>query len=152
MSWRQMAPHIINAVKMTASGATITLGSTVVSCALALQIEAASHRTLFKFFPHWYANVEHAYGIPDEMLATVRMEARNSEEDRLRLALFEQQEEEQALQASADNKIEQPQEIESDNRTIFNIESLVLGPARKQLQELSEISFTNELSASAMTA
>ena len=147
MSWRRLAPHIYTAAKMTASGATITLGSTVISCALALQIEAASHRTLFKFFPHWYANVEHAYGIPDELLATVRIEARNQKEDAARMALFQEQQ-----QALASKEEAQDETTEDRTQTIFNIESLVLGPARKQLQELSELTFTSDMSACAMTA
>lgn len=150
MSWRQLAKHTYTAAKFTASGATITLGSTVISCALALQIEAASHRTLFRFFPHWYANVEHANGIPDEMLATVRIEAQNAKKDAARMTRF--QEQQQALLTSTSKDQSQQLENREDmNQTIFNIEE-VLRPARKQLKEISDFSFANDMSACAMTA
>lgn len=146
MSWRKLAPHIYTAVKVAAAGVTITLGSTVISCASALQIESASHRTLFRFFPHWYANVEHAYGIPDALLSSVRTEARNEKQDAERIALYLQNQQQIMV------KGEGAPEMEEDLPTSFTIESLILGPARKQLHEISEMSFANDISACAMTA
>jgi hypothetical protein len=37
--------------------------STVASCVLAINVEGAAHRTLYRFFPHWYDNVKIAYGL-----------------------------------------------------------------------------------------
>mmetsp|Transcript_21939 Transcript_21939/g.62482 ORF Transcript_21939/g.62482 Transcript_21939/m.62482 type:complete len:231 (+) Transcript_21939:357-1049(+) len=52
----------------TAKGATITLGSTVASCVLAMHIESASHKFLYHYFPHKYANVEYAFGLTQRQL------------------------------------------------------------------------------------
>jgi hypothetical protein len=59
-------------LQATAKGAGITLGSTVISCGLAIQVEKTANRIFFYAAPHWYANVESAYGITDEQLASVR--------------------------------------------------------------------------------
>jgi hypothetical protein len=61
MSWRRP-------VAAFAGGAAVTLGSTVVSCALALQVEASTHRLFFWLAPHWYAKVDRASGLSDEDL------------------------------------------------------------------------------------
>jgi len=54
------------------SGATITLGSTIISCTGALYVEKTAHRTLYRWFPHWYGEVEQAFGLEDYELAAVR--------------------------------------------------------------------------------
>lgn len=59
-------------LQATAKGAGITLGSTVISCGLAIQVEKTANRLFFYAAPHWYANVDYAYGITDEQLASVR--------------------------------------------------------------------------------
>jgi hypothetical protein len=59
-------------LQATAKGAGITLGSTVISCGLAIQVEKTANRIFFYAAPQWYANVEYAYGITDEELASVR--------------------------------------------------------------------------------
>jgi hypothetical protein len=59
-------------LRATAKGAGITLGSTVISCGLAIQVEKTANRLFFYAAPHWYANVDYAYGITDEQLASVR--------------------------------------------------------------------------------
>jgi len=59
-------------LQATASGAAITLGSTVVSCAFALQVEKSANRLFFWMVPHKYANVERAYGLTQEQLDSVR--------------------------------------------------------------------------------
>jgi hypothetical protein len=59
-------------LQATAKGAAITLGSTVVSCGLAIQVEKSANRLLFYAAPHWYADVEYAYGISEEQLRSVR--------------------------------------------------------------------------------
>lgn len=59
-------------LQATARGAGITLGSTVISCGLAIQVEKNANRLFFYAAPHWYANVDYAYGITDEQLASVR--------------------------------------------------------------------------------
>jgi hypothetical protein len=65
MSWR----HPFQA---TLQGAAITLGSTVISCGLAIQVEASAHRLLFWCAPEKYANVEYAYGLEQSQLDSVR--------------------------------------------------------------------------------
>ncbi|CAB9506573.1 expressed unknown protein [Seminavis robusta] len=132
MSWRKLVPHIYSAAKVTATGASITLGSTVFSCYLALQIEAASHRTIFAFFPHWYANVEYANGIDPDLLASVRMQARLQQQEQVKRALLQPQ------QSTLKN-----QEDDTTTKTIFTVEGLV-EPMVKQVQL--------DLSACAMTA
>ena len=139
MSWRRLAPHIYSAAKATATGATITLGSTVFSCYLAIEIEAVSHRTLFAFFPHWYANVEHAHGIDPDLLASARLEAKNQQ--------YSQQ---QLLLTMPEEKNEETNE-EDRTKTVFTIESL-LEPARKRVQQVQDMSFVNDLGACAMTS
>ena len=47
-----------------ASGAAVTFSSTVLSCYIALSVEGAANRTLYRFFPHLYRDVKYAYGIP----------------------------------------------------------------------------------------
>jgi hypothetical protein len=59
-------------LQATAKGAAITLGSTVVSCGLAIQVEKSANRLFFYAAPHWYADVEYAYGISEEQLRSVR--------------------------------------------------------------------------------
>jgi len=53
-------------------GASITLGSTILSCVLAIQIEATGHQVLFYCRPHWYKNVAQAHGLTAEQLNSVR--------------------------------------------------------------------------------
>jgi hypothetical protein len=65
MSWR----HPFQA---TLQGAAITLGSTVISCGLAIQVEASAHRLLFWCAPEKYANVEYAYGLEQSQLDSVK--------------------------------------------------------------------------------
>jgi hypothetical protein len=67
-------------LQATAKGAAITLGSTVVSCGIATQVEKNTNRLFFYMAPHWYANVEQAYGITDEQLASVRHLRRKSDD------------------------------------------------------------------------
>jgi len=55
---------ITDAIKITVYGAGTVLVSTVTSCALAVIIERQAHRTLYRFFPHKYADVEYANGLP----------------------------------------------------------------------------------------
>jgi TnpA family transposase len=143
MSWRRLAPHIYSVAKVTATGAGITLGSTVFSCYLAVQIEAAGHQTLFTFFPHWYHNVEHANGIDPDLLASVRMQAKlkQLDEEKILLKTLQQQQQQQATNQAAMENIDR-------TKTVFTIERLV-DPAIKQVQELT---FINDLSACAMTS
>jgi len=55
-----------------AGGFFVTLGSAAVGCAGALYVERTAHRTLFRFFPHWYRDVEYAFGIEPHLLEAVR--------------------------------------------------------------------------------
>jgi len=55
---------IKTALRATASGAAVTLISTAFSCSLALAVESTAHKTLYAFFPHWYKDVQYAYGLP----------------------------------------------------------------------------------------
>ena len=59
-------------VRPFCSGAAITLGSMVISCTGALVVEWTAHQTLFHLFPHWYSDVEYAFGLKDFELAAVR--------------------------------------------------------------------------------
>ena len=52
------------AIKVTVNGAATILLTTFTSCALAVAIERAAHRTLYRSFPHWYKDVKHANGLP----------------------------------------------------------------------------------------
>ena len=135
-----MAPHIYSAAKATATGASITLGSTVFSCYLAIKIEAAGHRTLFSFFPHWYANVEHAHGIDPDKLASNRMICRQK-------VLDEQKTQHIALVAEEKKQKDDLRAMEDPTKTIFTVEGLV-EPTMKRVQGLSTI----DLGACAMTA
>jgi hypothetical protein len=65
MSWR----HPFQA---TLQGAAIKLGSTVIACGLAIQVEASAHRLLFWCAPEKYAHVEYAYGLDQSQLDSVR--------------------------------------------------------------------------------
>ena len=143
MSWRRMAPHVYSAAKATATGASITFGSTVVSCYLAIQIEAASHRALFSCFPHWYENVEQANGIHPDLLASARMEARRKREE-------EERTQQLLLKLAAQKELDAATKKKEDRtKTIFTVERFV-EPARRRVQELS--SFQADLGACAMTA
>jgi hypothetical protein len=64
--------------KTSAKGAAITLTSTVASCFLACYIEIGAHRLVYYYFPHKYANVEHASGITQEQLDAVRIYKTNT--------------------------------------------------------------------------
>ena len=55
-----------------AQGAAITLGSTFLSCFLAIQVEKMAHQFLFWIRPELYGNVQQAYGLTDEQLMSVR--------------------------------------------------------------------------------
>jgi len=81
MSWRYLRPYATAYLKETAKGAAGTLGSTVAACYLAINVEVVAHRTIFHFYPQWYANVEHANGLTQEMLDSVRIRARKEEEE-----------------------------------------------------------------------
>jgi len=142
MSWRKLAPHIYSAAKVTATGASITLGSTVFSCYLAIKVEAAGHRTLFAFFPHWYANVEHANGIDPELLASARI-MYGGQERQLKSKTLQQQMAKE--KEGTDSKTEDP--TKDPTKTVFTIESF-MDPAVKRVQELS----TLDLDSCAMTA
>lgn len=64
-------------------GAVITLGSTAVSCMLAIQVERAGHRLLFSFAPHLYAPVGQAAGLSEEDLQYARQMAQQRELDQV---------------------------------------------------------------------
>jgi hypothetical protein len=58
-----------------AQGAAITLGSTAISCTLALTVEQSAHRLFFWAAPHWYAKVDQAYGLTEEDLQYAKLAA-----------------------------------------------------------------------------
>ena len=72
MSWTRPAVSF-------AQGAAITLGSTAISCALALQVEKSAHRFFFWAAPHWYAKVDQAYGLTQEDLQYARLAGQQME-------------------------------------------------------------------------
>jgi len=53
-----------DALKITVYGAGTVLLSTITSCAIAVVVERSAHRTLYHFFPEWYADVKYANGLP----------------------------------------------------------------------------------------
>ena len=63
-------------------GAGVTLGSTVLSCGLAIQIEKSAHRLLYHCKPEWYATVEQAHGLTPDELAYAKTLQRQAEQNR----------------------------------------------------------------------
>jgi hypothetical protein len=61
------------AASFTVRGATVTFGSTVLSCIAACKIEQGANRMIYKYFPHKFANVEWANGLTEEQLDAVRV-------------------------------------------------------------------------------
>jgi hypothetical protein len=58
---------------LTVRGATVTFGSTILSCVAACKIEQSANRMIYKYFPHKFANVESANGLTQEQLDAVRV-------------------------------------------------------------------------------
>lgn len=59
-------------LRSTLSGTAGTLGSATVGCCLAIYVEKAANRALFTYFPHKYADIQHANGIEDWELEAAR--------------------------------------------------------------------------------
>mmetsp|Transcript_31014 Transcript_31014/g.71457 ORF Transcript_31014/g.71457 Transcript_31014/m.71457 type:complete len:147 (-) Transcript_31014:374-814(-) len=57
-------------VTASTSGAFVTFGSMTVGLVGAVFVERTAHRTLYRFFPHWYMGIEHLYGLADEPTTT----------------------------------------------------------------------------------
>jgi hypothetical protein len=55
--------------RTTIGGATMGVATAVISCTLAIGIEGAANKALFKVFPHWYNDVQYAYGVNSQLLA-----------------------------------------------------------------------------------
>mmetsp|Transcript_26432 Transcript_26432/g.78184 ORF Transcript_26432/g.78184 Transcript_26432/m.78184 type:complete len:161 (-) Transcript_26432:161-643(-) len=53
------------AAKAISTGAATALVATTVSCGMAIAIEGTANRIVYRFFPHWYRDVQYAYGLPD---------------------------------------------------------------------------------------
>lgn len=53
------------AAKAIVTGSATALAATTVSCGMAIVIEGAANRLLYGLFPHWYRDVEYAYGLPE---------------------------------------------------------------------------------------
>jgi hypothetical protein len=117
---------------MTAKGASITFGSTMISCVLALQVEKSANRLFFYWMPHKYATVERAYGLTQEQLDSVRCWQRA--ENYMNASL-------QAAPVVADNGLHDDDnsyevrdiKIGFSSDTIFNLESKVPIETRPQL-------------------
>jgi hypothetical protein len=58
MVWSQLARSAL-------SGTAITVGSVVIPCVMAVQIEKAANRLLFTYYPEKFSSVPHALGIED---------------------------------------------------------------------------------------
>ena len=58
MVWSQLARSAV-------SGTAITVGSVVIPCVMAVQIEKVANRALFTYYPEKFHNVPHALGIED---------------------------------------------------------------------------------------
>jgi hypothetical protein len=69
----QLSSFLKMAAAQTAKGAAVTLTSTVAACGLACYIEIGAHRLVYHYFPHKYANVEHANGLTQDQLDAVRV-------------------------------------------------------------------------------
>jgi hypothetical protein len=66
-------PHYLKHMfASTAGGLCVTVGSTAAACMGALYVERTAHRTLYRFFPHWYRDVEYAFGLEPHLLEAVR--------------------------------------------------------------------------------
>jgi hypothetical protein len=62
----------VSIFKTTARGAFMTLSSTAVACVGAVYVEQTANRTLYRFFPHWYRDVDQALGLEPYLLEAVR--------------------------------------------------------------------------------
>jgi hypothetical protein len=60
-------------LRATAGGALMTVSSTAVACVGALFVERTAHRTLYRFFPHLYRDIDQAFGLEPYMLDAVRV-------------------------------------------------------------------------------
>jgi hypothetical protein len=69
------------AASFTIRGATVTFGSTIVSCYAACKIEHGANQLIYHFAPHKFANVEYAAGLTQEQLDAVRVYQRQLEDD-----------------------------------------------------------------------
>jgi len=143
MSWKSIATHLYPFAKAGVAGTTATVGS----CYLALHIEAASHKALFKLRPDLYANLEatEINGIDADELASVQMAARIERQLQQQQQLMAAQQlaaQQQKIQRVA---AEEKETTEYSTNTIFTIESFVK-PARQRVQDLSI-----DLSSCAMT-
>jgi len=58
--------------KTAAGAACMTLGGTAAGCVGALYVERSAHRTLYRFFPHLYLDVEYAFGLEPHLLEELR--------------------------------------------------------------------------------
>lgn len=60
-------------VSVTAKGAAATLGGTTISCIMAIYIEGAANRTLFRYFPQWFAKLDYVpFGLDPNMVEAVQ--------------------------------------------------------------------------------
>ena len=66
-------------LRSTLSGTAATIGSATVGCCLAIYVEKAANRALFTYFPHKYAEIQHASGIEDWELEAARQATYASE-------------------------------------------------------------------------
>jgi hypothetical protein len=66
-------PNTFRSIIMSSLGGfAVTMGSTTVACLGALWVERTAHRALFRCFPHWYRDVDYAFGIEPYELEAVR--------------------------------------------------------------------------------
>ena len=71
-------------LKTAAGGAVVTLSGTTIACVGAIVVERTANRTLFRLFPHWYRDVDQAFGVEPyllEALRTSRAETNVAEND-----------------------------------------------------------------------
>ena len=94
----------IRPVLSFSQGAAITLGSTAISCALALQVEQSAHRFFFWMAPHWYAPVTQAYGLTEEDLQHARLVAQQRDMKQLSYTLTRLLADENAIVVAAANE------------------------------------------------
>ncbi|GKY90374.1 hypothetical protein MPSEU_000011400 [Mayamaea pseudoterrestris] len=128
-----MSPWWARPLLKTAQGATITFGSTIISCALALQVEQSANRLFFYWMPHKYASVDRAYGLTQEQLDSVRYLRRANENESQRpLAVMEQQQTQPLRDEDWSRSEESIRDIQIgfSNETLFSLDA-----ATKQSRE-----------------
>jgi hypothetical protein len=69
-------------VFITAKSAAATLGGTTLSCVLAIYIEGAANRALFRYFPQWFEKLDYVpFGLDPHRVEAVQRHYRHEHQD-----------------------------------------------------------------------